>query len=37
LEQAQRCESRGSLMQVTAVFGCTLASLVIKDILKTVS
>ena len=32
LEQAQRCESRGSLMQVTAVFGCTLASLVINDI-----
>ena len=32
LEQAQRCETRGSLMQVTAVFGCTLASLVIKDI-----
>ena len=28
LEQAQRCETRGSLMQVTAVFGCTLASLV---------
>lgn len=34
LEQAQRCESRGSLMQVTAVFGCTLASLVINDIKK---
>ena len=34
LEQAQRCETRGSLMQVTAVFGCTLASLVIKDILN---
>ena len=31
-EQAQRCETRGSLMQVTAVFGCTLASLVIKDL-----
>ena len=31
-EQAQRCETRGSLMQVTAVFGLTLASLVIKDI-----
>ena len=31
-EQAQRCETRGSLMQVTAVFGCTLASLIIKDI-----
>lgn len=33
-EQAQRCETRGSLMQVTAVFGCTLASLVINDIYK---
>ena len=33
-EQAQRCETRGSLMQVTAVFGCTLASLVIEDIKK---
>lgn len=33
-EQAQRCETRGSLMQVTAVFGCTLASLVIADITK---
>ncbi len=33
-EQAQRCEERGSLMQVTAVFGCTLASLVIGDIRK---
>ena len=32
LEQAQRCETRGSLMQVTAVFGLTLASLVIQDI-----
>lgn len=32
LEQAQRCESRGSLMQVTAVFGLTLASLVINAI-----
>lgn len=31
-EQAQRCETRGSLMQVTAVFGLTLASLVITDI-----
>ena len=31
-EQAQRCETRGSLMQVTAVFGCTLASLIIQDI-----
>ena len=31
-EQAQRCEIRGSLMQVTAVFGLTLASLVISDI-----
>lgn len=30
-EQAQRCETRGSLMQVTAVFGLTLASLVIAD------
>ena len=33
-EQAAQCETRGSLMQVTAVFGCTLASLVIKDILN---
>ncbi len=33
-EQAQKCESRGSLMQVTAVFGCTLASMVIEDIRK---
>ena len=32
LEQAQPCETRGSLMQVTAVFGCTLASMVIEDI-----
>ena len=32
-EQAQRCETRGSLMQVTAVFGCTLASLITQDIL----
>ena len=31
-EQAQACETRGSLMQVTAVFGCTLASLVVEDI-----
>lgn len=31
-EQTQRCETRGSLMQVTAVFGLTLASLVITDI-----
>jgi len=31
-EQAQRCETRGSLMQVTAAFGLTLASLVIEDI-----
>ncbi len=31
-EQAQQCETRGSLMQVTAVFGCTLASLVVEDI-----
>jgi len=35
-EQAQRCKERGSLMQVTAVFGCTLASLVIKDIISSV-
>ena len=28
-EQAQVCETRGSLMQVTAVFGCTLAYMVI--------
>ena len=33
LEQAQRCEARGSLMQVTAVFGCTLSALVIKDMM----
>jgi len=33
-EQAQRCQTRGSLMQVTAVFGCTLASMVIDDIRK---
>ena len=33
LEQAQRCETRGSLMQVTAVFGCTLASLITRDLL----
>ena len=32
-EQAQRCETRGSLMQVTAVFGCTLASLIIRALL----
>jgi len=32
-EQAQRCETRGSLMQVTAVFGCTLTSLIIRDLL----
>lgn len=32
-EQAQRYETRGSLMQVTAVFGCTLASLIIRDLL----
>lgn len=31
-EQAQRCETRGSLMQVTATFGLTLASLVVEDI-----
>ena len=31
-EQAQRCDTRGSLMQVTAVFGLTLASLVIQDL-----
>jgi tRNA A37 threonylcarbamoyladenosine dehydratase len=31
-EQAQRCETRGSLMQVTAVFGCTLASFIIRDL-----
>lgn len=33
-EQAHPCETRGSLMQVTAVFGCTLASMVI-NALKT--
>ncbi len=31
-EQPQSCETRGSLMQVTAVFGCTLASMVINDL-----
>lgn len=31
-EQAQRCETRGSLMQVTAVFGCVLAGLVIDSV-----
>ena len=31
-EQAQRCETRGSLMPVTATFGCTLAALVIQSI-----
>ena len=31
-EQAQRCETRGSLMPVTATFGLTLASLVIRDL-----
>lgn len=31
-EQAQRCENRGSLMQVTAVFGCVLAGLVIDSV-----
>lgn len=33
-EQAQQCETRGSLMQVTAAFGLTLASLVINDTYK---
>lgn len=31
-EQAQVCETRGSLMQVTAVFGCTLAYMVIREL-----
>ena len=31
-EQAQKCDTRGSLMQVTAVFGCTLASMVIGNV-----
>ena len=31
-EQAQRCETRGSLMPVTATFGCTLAAQVIQSI-----
>lgn len=31
-EQAQQCETRGSLLQVTAVFGLTLASMVIDDL-----
>ena len=33
-EQAKHCETRGSLMQVTAVFGLTLASMVVNDIRK---
>ena len=33
-EPSQQCETRGSLMQVTAVFGMTLASMVIEDIKK---
>ena len=33
-EPSQPCETRGSLMQVTAVFGMTLASMVIEDIKK---
>lgn len=33
-ENAKPCETRGSLMQVTAVFGLTLASLVINDLYK---
>ncbi len=33
-ENAKQCDIRGSLMQVTAVFGLTLASLVINDIQK---
>lgn len=33
-EQPQQCATRGSLMQVTAVFGCTLASMVINDLRK---
>ena len=33
-EQAHPCKTRGSLMQVTAVFGCTLASMVIEDLQK---
>lgn len=32
-EQAHPCETRGSLMQVTAVFGCTLASMVINALI----
>ena len=36
-EQAQQCETRGSLMQVTAVFGLTLASMVVNDIRKEVA
>ena len=36
-EQAQPCETRGSLMQVTAVFGLTLASMVVNDIRKEVA
>ena len=34
-EQAQKCETRGSLMQVTAAFGLTLAGLIINDIKNT--
>ena len=33
-EQAQRCPLRGSLMPVTATFGCTLAALVIRDLFQ---
>lgn len=32
-EQAHPCDTRGSLMQVTAVFGCTLASMVINALI----
>ena len=34
-EQAQKCETRGSLMQVTAAFGLTIAGLIINDIKNT--
>ena len=33
-EQAYPCKTRGSLMQVTTVFGCTLAALVVRNMLK---
>jgi tRNA A37 threonylcarbamoyladenosine dehydratase len=37
LEQAAKAVSKGSLMQVTAVFGCTLAGLVVNDVHSSVA